>query len=102
MTQQMLKKRKLINIQVGDFVKVKVPRIDRFSIDYPTVLCKVLKKTDKDQYRLGCKFGIIRICYASSELKMLGTITCLELDEILSNQVSIYEAARLQSVGTMS
>src|SRR5690242_20579347 len=101
MTQQMLKKRKLVNIQVSDFVRVNIPKIDQFGIDRPTLLYKVLKKTGKDQYRLGCKFGIIRICYASCKLEMLETITCPELDKIPSNQVSIHEAARLQSIGTM-
>ncbi|CAG8580369.1 3453_t:CDS:2, partial [Cetraspora pellucida] len=91
----------LSNNHVSDFVKVKVPRIDRFNIDHPTVPCKVLEKTDEDQYQLECKFGIIKICYILSKLEMLETITCSELYEIPSNQVSIHEAARLQSVETM-
>ncbi|CAG8794661.1 18224_t:CDS:1, partial [Gigaspora rosea] len=98
MTQQMLKKRKVVDFKVGDFIRVNIPKIDRFSIDRPTLPCKILEKID-DQYRLGCKFGIINICYSSGEIEALGTTTYAELSKIASNQISIREAARLQSVG---
>ncbi|CAG8821033.1 15096_t:CDS:2, partial [Gigaspora rosea] len=33
MTQQMIKKRKLVDFKVGNFVRVNIPKIDRFGID---------------------------------------------------------------------
>ncbi|CAG8592864.1 8719_t:CDS:2, partial [Gigaspora rosea] len=98
MMQQMLKKRKVVDFKVGDFIRVNIPKIDRFSIDRPTLPCKILEKID-DRYRLGCKFGVINICYSSGEIEALGTTTYAELSKIPSNQISIREAARLQSVG---
>ena len=94
----MLKKRKVVNFKVGDFVKVNIPKIDRFSIDRPTLPCKILEKVD-NRYWLGCKFGVINICYSSDEIEALGTTTYAELSKIPSNQISIREEARLQSVG---
>ncbi|CAG8817822.1 2695_t:CDS:2, partial [Gigaspora margarita] len=85
-------------ILLGDFVRVNIPKIDRFSIDRSTLPCKILEKTN-NRYQLGCKFGVINICYSSGELEALGTTTYAELSKILSNQISIREAARLQSVG---
>ncbi|CAG8632176.1 4812_t:CDS:10, partial [Ambispora leptoticha] len=102
MAQQILKKRKLIDFKVGDFVRVNIPRIDRFSIDCPTLPCKILEKIEDNRYRLGCKFGIINVCYSSGELEALGTTTYVELNNIPSKQVSIRKAARLQSVGMVS
>lgn len=101
MTQQMLKKRKVVDFKVGDFVRVNIPKIDRFNIDRPTLPCKILEKID-NQYRLGCKFGVINVCYSSGELEVLGTDTYAELSKIPSNQISIREAARFQSVGMVS
>jgi len=102
MTQQMIKKRKLVDFKVGDFVRVNIPKIDRFAIDRPNLPCKILEKTREDRYKLGCKFGVISVCYSSSELEALGAITYPELNEIPSDEISIREAARLQSVGMMS
>ncbi|CAG8688629.1 5999_t:CDS:2, partial [Cetraspora pellucida] len=85
-----------------DFVRVSIPRIDRFSIDCFTLPCKILEKIGEDQYRLGCKFGIINASYFSGEFELLGTTTYPELDKILSNLISVREAARLQSVGMIS
>ncbi|CAG8835829.1 16634_t:CDS:1, partial [Gigaspora margarita] len=88
MTQQILKKRKVVDFKLGDFVRVNIPKIDQFSIDHPTLPCKILEKID-DRYRLECKFGVINICYSSGELKALRTATYAELSKISSNQISI-------------
>ncbi|RIB03592.1 hypothetical protein C2G38_2224607 [Gigaspora rosea] len=63
MMQQMLKKRKVVDFKVGDFVRVNIPKIDRFSIDHPTLPFKILEKID-DRYRLGCN-------YSSGEIEAL-------------------------------
>ncbi|CAG8703529.1 13120_t:CDS:1, partial [Cetraspora pellucida] len=99
--QQMLKKRKVVDFKVGDFIRVNIPKIDRFSIDRLTLPCKILKKFN-DQYQLGCKFGVINICYTLGELEALGPTTYVELSKIPSNRISIREAARLQSVEMVS
>ncbi|CAG8823861.1 1792_t:CDS:2, partial [Gigaspora margarita] len=98
MMQQILKKRKIVNFKLGDVVKVNIPKIDQFSIDCPTLPCKILEKIN-DRYQLGCKFGVINICYSSGELEALGTATYTKLSKIPSNQISIRETGRLQSIG---
>jgi hypothetical protein len=103
MANQMNKsKKRITDYQIGDFVRIAVPKIDRFSIDRPTLPCKILEKTENNQYRVGSKFGIIGICYSAGELESLGTRSFPELDEIPPNQITIREAARLQSVGSVS
>ncbi|CAG8835698.1 1914_t:CDS:2, partial [Gigaspora margarita] len=74
----------LYDIARRNLQQVNIPKIDRFSIDHPTLLCKILEKID-DRYRLGCKFGIINVCYSSDELEALGTATYAELSKIPSN-----------------
>src|SRR5690242_20721968 len=101
MTKQMLKKRKLVDFKVGDLVHVSVPKIDQFGTDRPALPCKIIEKV-REQYCLECKFGILNICYSSSELEALGTTIYPELNKIPSDKLSIREAARLQSVGSVS
>ncbi|CAG8721565.1 8956_t:CDS:1, partial [Ambispora leptoticha] len=100
MVQQMSKgKRKLTGYEINDLVRVAIPKIDRFSIDRPTLPCKILDKTENNKYQLGSKFGIIEVLYFASELEPLGTTSFPELDIIPSNKISIREAGRLQSMG---
>ena len=102
MVNQMNKgKKQITEYQIGDLVRVAVPKIDRFSTDRPTLPCKIIKKI-KDKYQIGSKFGIIGVSYSAGELEPLGTIAFSELDEIPSNEISIREAARLQSIGSVS
>ncbi|RHZ77819.1 hypothetical protein Glove_172g23 [Diversispora epigaea] len=102
MANQMLKKRKLTDLEIGDLVRIKIPKIDRFGIDHSSLPCKIIEKTDNQRYQLGCKYGIINVSYYIGELEALGTTTYPELDEIPSNQISVREAARLQSVRPVS
>ncbi|CAB4432218.1 unnamed protein product [Rhizophagus irregularis] len=103
MANQMNKKKKrIVEYQIGDLVRVFVPKIDRFSVDRPTLPCKILEKTENNKYRLGSKFGIIEVYYSANELELLGTAVFPELNEIPSNKISIIEVARLQSVGSIS
>ncbi|CAB5384077.1 unnamed protein product [Rhizophagus irregularis] len=74
MANQMSKGRKRIKeYQIGDLVRVAVPKFDRFGVDQPTLPCKIMEKTENNKYSLGSKFGIIGV-----------------------------EAARLQSAGLVS
>lgn len=103
MVNQMNKgKKRITEYQIGDLVRIAVPKIDRFSVDRPTLPCKIMEKTENNQYRVGSKFGIIEICYSAGELEPLGTIAFPELNEIPSNTITIREAARLQNVGSVS
>ncbi|RGB33243.1 hypothetical protein C1646_761904 [Rhizophagus diaphanus] len=73
MANQMNKGRKRIKeYQIGDLVRVAIPKIDRF------------------------------MYYSTSELEPLGTETFPELEVIPLNKISIREAARLQSAGLVS
>ena len=94
-------KKWIVEHQIGDLVRVAIPKIDRFSTDRPTVPCKIIKKIE-DKYQIGSKFGIIEVCYSAGELEPLGTASFPELDDIPSNKISIREAARLQNVGSVS
>jgi hypothetical protein len=103
MVNQMNKGRKRIKEhQIGDLVRVAIPRIDRFSVDQPTLPCKIMEKTENNKYRLGSKYGIIEICYTANELEPLGAAAFPELNEIPSNKISVREAARLQGAGSVS
>ncbi len=48
------------------------------------------------------KFGMIEIYYTASKLEPLGTASFPELSDIPSNEISVREAACLQSVGSVS
>ena len=94
MVNQMNKgKKRIKEYQIGDLVRVAVPKIDRFSVDRSTLPCKVMEKKN-DKYSLGSKFGIIEIYYSAGELEPLGTMAFPELNEISFNKISIREAAR--------
>jgi hypothetical protein len=103
MANQMSKgKKRVQEYQIGDLVRVAVPKIDRCSVDRPTLPCKIMERTENDKYGLGSKFGIVETYYTASELEPLGTASFPELDDIPSNKISIREAARLQNVGSVS
>ena len=90
MVNQMNKgKKRITDYQIGDLVRIAIPKIDRFSIDRPTLPCKILEKTENNQYRVGSKFGIVEVCYSVGELESLGTTDFPELYE----KVSVREIA---------
>ena len=51
------KRKKVMTFSVGDFVSVRIPRIDRSSTDFHRVLCIVVEK-------VGQKFHLYRLRYA--------------------------------------
>ena len=99
MVNQMNKgKKRPNNYEIGDLVRISVPKIDRFGIDRPMLPCKVLEKIN-DQYRLGSQFGIINVFYSQGEIDPLGVKQFPELETIPTNTITVREAARLQNVG---
>ena len=103
MVNQMNKgKKRIKEYQIRDLVRVAIPKIDRCSVDRLTLPCKVIERTENDKYGLGSKFGVIEVYYSANELEPLGAASFPELDNIPSNKLSIREAARLQSAGSIS
>jgi len=100
MVNQMNKKNKRPNrYEVGDLVRITIPKIDRSGVDRPTPICRVIEITENNQCVLGSKFGIINVYYSPGEIEPLGTVCFPELDNLPSNKISVREAARLQSTG---
>ena len=88
MANQMNKgKKRIKEYQIGDLVRVSIPKIDRFSVDRPTLPCKIIEKSENDKYGLGSKFGIIEIYYSANELKPLGVESFSELNDIPINKM---------------
>ncbi|GET65898.1 hypothetical protein RIR_jg38422.t1 [Rhizophagus irregularis DAOM 181602=DAOM 197198] len=75
-----------------DYTNKMANQISKFSVDRPTLPCKIMEKTENNKYSLGSKFGIIGVYYSASELEPLGTETFPELEVIPSNKISIREA----------
>jgi len=102
MVNQMNKGRKRPNsFEVGDLVRISVPKIDHFGINRPTLPCKILEKIN-DKYRLGSQFGVINVFYSAGEIDPLGVNQFPELETIPLNTITVREAARLQNVGLNS
>jgi hypothetical protein len=100
MVKQMNKGRKRPNsYEIGDLVRIFVPKIDRFGTDRPMLPCKILEKIN-NQYRLGSQFGIINIFYSPEEIDPLGVNQYPELETIPTNTITVREAARLQNVAS--
>ncbi|GES80335.1 KRAB-A domain-containing protein 2-like [Rhizophagus clarus] len=98
----MNKKKRSTSYEVGDLVRITIPKIDRSSIDHPTLSCKVLEIIKNNQYVLGSKFGIINMHYSPGEIEPLDTIDFSELNNLPSNKISVKEAAHLQSTGLVT
>ncbi|RIA89220.1 hypothetical protein C1645_825178 [Glomus cerebriforme] len=73
----------------------------KFSVNCPTLSCKIIEITKNNKYHIGSKFGIVEVCYSARELKPLGTTDFSKLYEIPSGEVSIREAACFQSAGSV-
>ena len=90
MAKQMIMKNKRPNsYEIGDLVRIVIPKIDRSGIDRPTLPCKVIGVTENNQYLLGSKFGIINVYYSPGEIEPLGVIYFPELDNLPSNKISV-------------
>jgi len=93
------KKRRLV-FDIGDCVRINIPRIDRTSVDRRSLPCKVLEVLDGGLYRLGCAHGILENCYQVCEMESVSA-TFTELTNIPNNRILLTQAARLQSSATV-
>ena len=50
-------------------MRIGIPKIDRSSTDRKLLICKVVGIVDGELYKLGCKSGILNICYARAKGK---------------------------------
>ena len=94
------KSKRQLEYEVGEHVKILIPKIDRFGTDRPVLPCKIIEKlnyNDTFKYRLGCMSGILNNLYCAGELDPLGVTECPELEHIPTDNISVREAARNQS-----
>ena len=97
MKEMMTANSKIIKYKIGDFVKVNIPKEDRFKTGRTHLPCKILSIVGNDKYRLGSQFGVLEIAYSIRNLESL-TAHISDLEEIPRSKVSLREAARLQSL----
>ncbi|CAG8539724.1 13168_t:CDS:1, partial [Racocetra persica] len=91
--------------EIGEYVKISIPKIDRFDTDRPILPCRILNKlnhNDTFKYRLGCKDGILNNLYCAGEMEPLGVREFSELENIPTDYISVREAARSQNSGTFT
>ncbi|PKY47247.1 hypothetical protein RhiirA4_462376 [Rhizophagus irregularis] len=98
MTFTMIAKSKhKLKYEIGEYVKILIPKIDRFDTDRPVLPCKIIEKlnyNDTFKYRLGCINGILNNLYCADELDPFGVKEYLKLDHISTDNISVREAAR--------
>ncbi|CAB4388860.1 unnamed protein product [Rhizophagus irregularis] len=61
-----------LEYEIGKYIKILIPKIDRFDTDRPVLPCKVIEKlnyNDTFKYRLGCISGILNNLYCADELE---------------------------------
>ena len=72
MINQMNLDRKRSNqYEVRDLMRIMISKIDHSDIDYPILPCKIMERTENNQYILGSKFEIINIYYLFRKIKPL-------------------------------
>ena len=79
----------------GDFVTVRVPKIDRSSTDQPRLVARIIQKKADNSYKLQCKFGILNGWYRAGELMPYGQISKLTFD--CEDQITLREASRREN-----
>ena len=85
---------------VGEFVSLRIPRIDRASTDVHRLPCVVVEVVGKAQgmYRLRSKFGVLKVCYHAGDLEgYSGTYKIPVAGWEEAQRVSLREAAKLSS-----
>jgi len=87
--------------KIGDYVKLRVPDIDRLKFDQRSLPCKILQqKPGIDSYQVGCAFGILNNWYPANELEPLDNPDMSELVVIpLDSTISLRSAAIAQNDG---
>lgn len=104
MQEKMLRKnaKRKISYEIGDFVRIGIPKIDRSGTDRKLLICKVIGTVNERLYRLGCKSGILKNSYHATELMPTKATDFPELREIPNTFISLREAALCQSRGEMT
>ncbi|CAG8618742.1 14120_t:CDS:1 [Cetraspora pellucida] len=91
-----------LKYSINDYICIAVSRIDCNAIDQPTLPCKVIEELPKETYRLQCKSGILETIYNANEIIPLGPLEYEELEVCQDKIISVQEAARMQSVSTVT
>ena len=95
-----VKKRKVREFTVGEFVSLRIPRIDRASTDVHRLPCVVVEVVGKVQvmYRLRSKLGVLKVCYHAGDLEgYSGTYNIPVAGWEEAQQIPLREAAKLSS-----
>jgi hypothetical protein len=82
----------------GDYVTLKIPRIDRGSSDLPRLPCQVISitGTENKMYELATVYGILDIKYSASDLELYHGVLVIDHAEVgKMNKISLHEAANL-------
>ena len=88
-----------LDFNVGDIVAVKIPSKDRFKTDRPNLICKITEKLPKNNYKLGCKFGMLDISYNGNNLEPVKLNNLPELENIPAGvHISVRTTSRMQNM----
>ena len=91
-------KKKVRTFDVGDFVSVRIPRIDRAATDLHRLPCVIVECQGKKHflYRLRCNIGVLESSYPGSELEVYGGALQVGVhDWKNAPKVSLREASKL-------
>jgi len=95
-------RREIEEYGAGDYVRIKIPRVDRRRLGGKSLVCKVVEVLAGGQYKLGCSSGILDIRYHAADLEAVEA-EYPDLLTIPETVVSLTEALRLQNaVGSNS
>ena len=92
------KRKRVTNVEFreGDFVTVRIPKIDRSSTDQPRLMAKVVecKGNSEKMYKLQCRHGFIEGWYRTGDLMPYGQSSDVQMREAI---ISLREASRLEN-----
>ncbi|CAG8538565.1 8514_t:CDS:2, partial [Cetraspora pellucida] len=85
--------------EIGEFVKIRIPDIDKNKMSQRSLPCKILqKKTNIDSYQVACQYGILENWYLASEIEPLGTLDYPSLNVVPLNKfISLRQASFKQN-----
>jgi len=89
-------RREIEEYGAGDYVRIKIPRVDRRRLGGKSLVCKVVEVLAGGQYKLGCSSGILDIRYHAADLEAVEA-EYPDLLTIPETVVSLTEALRLQN-----
>ena len=100
MQEKFSKMHKVREFRVGEYVSVRIPRIDRSCTDLLRLPCIVVEVVGKAQslHRLRCKSGVIQRCYQAGDLEPYRGQYDIPLDGWENEpRISLKEAAKNQA-----